>query len=71
MKYKRFTLQKLSPYTVARNCTDIRDVQAGLIELKAFMDYHDKNGYKIPDEALRRWARLREKEHEMLEGKKK
>jgi hypothetical protein len=71
MKYKRFTVQKLSPYTIARNCTDLWDVEAGLMELKAFLDYHEKNGYKTPDEALRRWAKLRQKKLKMLDARKK
>lgn len=52
---------KLSPYTEAKNCTDIKDIKDGIEEIKqAITDYKGENK-KIPAYFFIRLSKLKKK----------
>jgi hypothetical protein len=53
--------KELSAYTIARNCTDITDVTAGIDEMKEAMQRCEKAGMKIPAFYDTRLFRLKKK----------
>lgn len=54
-------IMKLSPYTIAKNCTDISDVNVGITELKAYFSKCERDGIAPLITANKRMARLYEK----------
>lgn len=71
MKKKyRPTLAKLSPYTKAGNCTDLQDCKDAIEEMRKFFDFYEENKLKTPDEAYRRFAKLKIKEDKLRKKKK-
>lgn len=56
------TIKKLSAYTIARNCSDLTDCQAGIKEIKEYMAYKESKGHKIPGTAYIRFYKLKKKE---------
>lgn len=69
-KKYRPTISKLSPYTKAKNCTDLQDCKDGIEEMKKFFNYYEAKKLKIPNEALIRFYKLRKKE-DILKTKRK
>lgn len=57
---------KLSAYTIAKNCTDISDVNAGIDELKVYFKNCDMLGKKPSKTALSRFAKLMQKKEKMV-----
>lgn len=49
---------KLSPYTIAKNCTDINDVNVGLNELREYFNLCEINGTKPLVTAYKRLSKL-------------
>jgi hypothetical protein len=52
------TTQQLSAYTIAKNCSDLSDVNAGIEELKMYFAACDRLGKKASDTSLIRFAKL-------------
>jgi hypothetical protein len=48
----------LSSYTIAKNCTDLTDIQAGLDEIKQYFRYCEKKNKKPLQTAYTRLAKL-------------
>lgn len=51
-------MNKLSPYTIASNCTDIADLQSGIDEIKVAMQTRSKQDRKIPSHYAVRLKKL-------------
>lgn len=55
-------LKDLSSYTIAKNCTDLTDLEHGINEVNSYINYRLEIGAKkIPATAYIRLYRLREK----------
>ena len=52
------TKSKLSAYTIASNCSDLSDVNAGIDELKSYFTACEKLGKKPTDTAYIRLSKL-------------
>lgn len=53
-------MKKLSAYTIAKNCTDLTDVLAGIEELNQYFRQCDNQKKKIPVSAYIRLFKLTE-----------
>lgn len=49
---------KLSSYTIATNCSDLSDVNAGIEEIRKYFSDCEKEGKKATDRAYIRFAKL-------------
>jgi hypothetical protein len=49
---------KLSPYTLARNCTDLADVNEGIKELASYFKNCEKTGKQPTTTAYVRYSKL-------------
>jgi hypothetical protein len=49
---------ELSAYTIAKNCTDLSDINAGMEELKDYFNACDKAGKKPTSTAYIRFSKL-------------
>ncbi|MES2395000.1 MAG: hypothetical protein V4549_03315 [Bacteroidota bacterium] len=58
-------MRKLTAYTIAKNCTDINDCEAGITELQLFF----KGRVNIPDSAFIRYYKLRIKLKKLTDEK--
>ena len=52
---------KLSAYTLAANCSDESDCQAGIDEIRDFIRYRENEKKKVPDYIYIRLANLKVK----------
>lgn len=48
----------LSAYTIAKNCTDLADVQCGINEIREYLNSCDKEGKKPTSTSLIRFSKL-------------
>jgi len=56
---------KLSAYTIAKNCSDLADVEAGIDEIKKYFAKCENKGEKPKDTAYIRFAKLKRLEEEI------
>jgi len=57
---------KLSAYTIAKNCSDLADVTAGIEEVHAYIEKCENQGKKACDRAYIRLAKLSEKREKLI-----
>ena len=62
-------MKKLSAYTIAKNCSDIDDVNNGLDELREYFALCSKVGKKPTANSFIRFSKLKEKEEKFLSKK--
>ena len=59
-------MKKLSAYTIAKNCSDLDDVNNGLEELREYFALCSKEGKKPTASSFIRFSKLKEKEEIFL-----
>lgn len=62
-------MKKLSAYTIAKNCSDIDDINNGLEELREYFALCSKEGKKPTASSYTRLFKLKEKEGKFLSKK--
>ncbi len=50
--------KELSPYTIAKNCTDLSDINVGIKEMKNYFSYCDKKNIHPTSTDYSRYAKL-------------
>ena len=55
------TFKNLSPYTIAKNCSDKTDCQDGMDEIKEYLNYMKKLGREPAKSAYIRYYKLSQK----------
>jgi hypothetical protein len=58
-------MARLSPYTIAKNCTDLDDIKEGLKELREYFDECNYLGKKPTDMSYKRLIKLYEKQDKL------
>jgi hypothetical protein len=62
-------MKKLSAYTIAKNCSDLDDVNNGLEEMREYFALCSKEGKKPTASSYSRFSKLKEKEEKFLSKK--
>jgi hypothetical protein len=68
---KHLNFFRLSPYTIAKNCTDLTDCSNGIDELEDWKESRERNNLSIPKSYYNRYANLRKKINKFQNLKKK